>query len=269
MNLSRFFTLDEMTLSSRGKAAGIANQPTQTEVESLRLLCTAVLDPLREAIGQPIKVNSGYRGPALNQFIGGVTKSQHLTGQAADIQCPSLSVLELFKTVIRLKLPFDQVIYEVQGTSKWVHLSHDPVAARGEIRLAKFDANGKATYPLIAEQDALEMSEPTMRSGAMLAPTYVETADEPPEDEAPKKTPAKKAAPKKAPAKKAPLKKPPEKKAPAKKIAAKKTLAKKAPAKTAPAKKIAAKKTSVKKTPTKKAGAKPAVARGKALPRKK
>lgn len=227
MNLSRFFTLEELTFSSRAKAKGIPNEPTATEVESLRALCTALLDPLREAIGQPIKVNSGYRGPALNQLIGGVTKSQHLNGQAADIQCPSLSVLELFKTVIRLKLPFDQVIYEVQGASKWVHLSHDAAATRGEIRLAKFDASGKATYPLIAEQEALAMSEPTMRSA--LAPTYVEMADEPPEDEAPKKTPAKKAAPKK----------------------------------------VAAKKPSVKKTPTKKAGAKPAVATGKALPRKK
>jgi zinc D-Ala-D-Ala carboxypeptidase len=230
MNLSRFFTLDELTFSPTAKAEGIPNQPTETEVESLRALCTAVLDPLREVIGQPIKVNSGYRGPVLNQRIKGATKSQHLNGQAADIQCPALSVLELFKTVIRMKLPFDQVIYEVQGASKWVHLSHDPAAARGEIRLAKFDANGKATYPLIAEQEALNMSEPATRSGAMLAPTYVETGDEPPEDETPMK-----------------------------KIPAKKTSAKKSPAKTS----------SAKKTPAKKAGTKPAVVTSKAPPRKK
>ncbi|MDH5539255.1 MAG: D-Ala-D-Ala carboxypeptidase family metallohydrolase, partial [Rhizobacter sp.] len=71
MHLSRFFTLDELTHSNTAKAEGINNQPTATEVECLRALCGAVLDPLREAMGNAIKVNSGYRGPALNRRLKG------------------------------------------------------------------------------------------------------------------------------------------------------------------------------------------------------
>ena len=117
MNLSRFFTLEEMTFSNTARAEGIPNQPGAVEIESLRALCGAVLDPLREALGRPVKVNSGYRGPALNRRLKGVAKSQHLTGQAADIQSPGMAVVELFKLVIKLKLPFDQVIFEEPLTS--------------------------------------------------------------------------------------------------------------------------------------------------------
>ena len=71
----------------------------------------------REAVGMSIKVNSGYRGPALNKRLKGATKSQHLEGQAADIEAPGLAVLALFKKAIELRLPFDQIIYEVKGPS--------------------------------------------------------------------------------------------------------------------------------------------------------
>ena len=215
MNLSRFFTLEELTFSGTAQAENIPNQPTPTEVESLRALCTAVLDPLRESIGQPIKVNSGYRGPALNKRIKGATKSQHLVGQAADIQCPGMTVVDLFKTVIRMKLPYDQIIYEVKGPSKWVHVSHDPAGNKGEILLAQFAADGSVTYPRITADQALAMSEPGSRSiGGEPEPGYEEGADEPvrratrgvAKAVAVKKAPAKKVVAKKAAVKKAPAK---------------------------------------------------------------
>jgi hypothetical protein len=274
MQLSRFFTLEELTFSNTARAAGIDNQPTATEVESLRALCNAVLDPLREAVGQAIKINSGYRGPALNALVKGVKKSQHLTGQAADIQAPGMTVIDLFKKVIELKLPFDQVIYEVKGASKWVHVSHNPGANSGEILLAKFAADGSVTYPRVTEREALAMSEPVTRSrGPVAEPGYDEAADEP-EREAPaapaaptttaaKKAPAKKAAvPKPAPAKKVAAKKAAaKKKTPAKNVAAKRTAAKKAPATKVAAKKLATKKAPAKKATAKKATAKKAAAK--------
>jgi len=266
MNLSRFFTLDEMTFSNTAKAAGIDNTPTAAEIESLRVLCIAVLDPLREALGSSIKVNSGYRGPALNARLKGATKSQHLIGQAADIQAPGMTVVDLFKKVIRLGLPYDQIIYEVNGSSKWVHVSHAPGANKGVIMLGKFDAAGRVTYPRLTAEQALALpGEPVTRSaGGAALPGYIEGADEPegdgskaPAGAAVKKTPAKKAVAKKAADKKPVAKKPPArkvvaKKAVAKKVAVKKTAAKKAVVRKVVAKKVAAKKPSVKKAPVKK-----------------
>lgn len=259
MNLSRHFTLAELTHSDTAAREGIPNQPGVVEVAALRALCSAVLDPLREAVGRPIKVNSGYRGPALNRRIGGATSSQHLCGQAADIQSPGMAVLELFKTVIRLGLPFDQVIYEAQNANtKWVHVSHKPGAHRGEIRIAEFGANGRPTgYPRVSAQQALAMVERTTRSARAAAePGYVERADEP-EHEAPEAAGSMLVRPRpQAGAKAAAAKKAVVKKTAAKKATAKKATAKKAAVKTTTARKLAVEKAAVKKTAAKKSAAK-------------
>jgi len=268
MTLSRFFTLDEMTFSNTAKAEGIDNTPSVAEIESLRALCTAVLDPLREALGSSIKVNSGYRGPKLNARLKGAAKSQHLIGQAADIQAKGVAVVDLFKKIIQLGLPFDQIIYEVKDSSKWVHVSHNPGANAGQIMLGKFEA-GRWSYPRLTAEQALALpGEPVTRSrGAAVLPGYIEGADEPESEEsAPKvsrnapakkaaKTAAKRAPAKKAPAKKAAVKKTPvKKKAAAKKVAAKPAAKKPAAKKTAkkPARKPAAKKPAAKKAAPKK-----------------
>lgn len=184
--LSRFFTLAEMTRSQTAERLGIDNRPGAAEIDNLRALCAAVLDPLREAVGRPITINSGYRGPALNARIGGAAGSQHLTGQAADIQSTGMSVLELFQTVIRCGLPYDQLIYEARdASSKWVHVSHNAAGNRGEIRIAEFDASGRPLrYPQVSRQQALAMSDSALRSAVAPAELgYAEVADEPPEEE--------------------------------------------------------------------------------------
>lgn len=181
MALSKFFTLAEMSRSDTATRLGISNQPTPEAEGNLKTLCTAVLDPLREATGAAINISSGYRGPELNARIGGAKKSQHMEGKAADIQSRGMPVLELFKTVIRLKLPYDQVIYEAKSrTSKWVHVSHDPARARGAILVADFGPEGKVLqYRTITAQQALEITEPATRSLAAEELQYEEMADEP------------------------------------------------------------------------------------------
>ncbi|MCW5609799.1 MAG: hypothetical protein KIS83_03785 [Rubrivivax sp.] len=274
MQLSRFFTLAELTRSDTAAREGIPNQPAEAQIDALRALCSALLDPLREAVGRPIRVTSGYRGPALNARIGGSATSQHSHGQAADLQCPGLDVLELFKTVIRLGLPYDQLIYEAQSASvKWVHVSHRAGANRGEVRVAQFNAAGRPTgYPLVGAEQALAMRERTTRSrSAMSEPGYVERADEPDHDAADAPTPATRPAETTAPATarraaaKAPARRAAAKKAPARKAA--KAAAKKAAPRKIPAKKTPAKKTPAKKTATKKAA--PKQVAGKAAPAKR
>ena len=212
-DIARHFTLAELTHSNTAKAEGINNQPGPAAVEALSALCAAVLDPLREALAKPITVNCAYRSPVLNKRVGGVANSQHITGQAADLQSPQATVLDLFKLTITLGLPFDQVIYEARSaTSKWLHVSHvDPSAGRGtnrgEIRVAQFGPDGKAqSYPVISKAQALAMTERVSRSKKPAPLTYEEGADEPeqaaPEMAAPKEAAAKTAVTKTAATKK-------------------------------------------------------------------
>lgn len=171
MNLSRHFTLEELTASTTAQAEhGGAERPQRGDPGRGRLVV--------DVLGQPIKVTSGYRGPALNRRVGGAAKSQHLTGEAADLQSPGLSVLALFQLAIRLRLPFDQIIYEVNGAAKWVHISHTTGVNKGEILLGKFGPDGKVSYPKLTAAAALALSEPRTR-GPLVEPDYTELRDEP------------------------------------------------------------------------------------------
>lgn len=181
---ARYFSLAELVRSDAATRQGIDNTPGEQEITCLEALCGAVLDPLREHLGRRVQVNSGYRSPALNRYLGGATSSQHLRGQAADIQVPGLSVLALFQTIIRLGLPFDQIIYEARDArTQWVHVSHVAGGGRGEIRTARFDANGRpVAYPVITREAALALTEATTRDAS--TPTegalaYHEGPDEP------------------------------------------------------------------------------------------
>jgi hypothetical protein len=252
MHIARHFTLDELKHSNTAKAEGINNEPGPADVEALRALCAAVLDPLRDKLGKSIVVNCAYRGPVLNKRVGGVANSQHLTGQAADIQAPGVLVVDLFKLIVQQALPYDQIIYEAKSaTSKWVHVSHVDGANRGEIRVAKFGPDGKPqSYPLITKEAALAMSEPLMR-GPAPALTYEEGEDEPvlaPTPAPQKKQPSPTVPTKKAPAKKTAV----AKRAPTKKLAAKKAPGKKVVARKSAPKKVAANQATAKKAPVKK-----------------
>ncbi len=254
MNLSRHFTLAELTFSRTAAAERIDNAPDEPARANLEALCQAVLDPLRDDAGGPVKVNSGYRGPVLNQRVGGERTSQHLVGQAADIQPTTMTVLDLFKRVISLALPFDQLIYEARSaTSKWVHVSHSAAGNRGQIKVAHFGPTGKVErYEPVTAEQALAIQEPATRAARRLQDLeYEEIGDEPADDGKPA---AKKAS--KTPAKKAPGRKTTAKKAPTKKAPVKQAATKKVPAKKAPAKKASAKKAPAKKSPTKKAAPK-------------
>ena len=89
---------------------------------NLAYLCHMVLQPLRDKFG-PIRINSGYRCPELNDAVGGVKNSQHMRGEAADIHLPSvekgLEYLAFLKTLPHV----DQLIWEKKGTQNWIHVS--------------------------------------------------------------------------------------------------------------------------------------------------
>ena len=85
IQLSPHFELREFIASRTAKEHGIDNTPPNEAVENLRALCVHTLEPLREALGLPIIITSGYRNKTLNQLlVFHSTKSQHMNGEAAD-----------------------------------------------------------------------------------------------------------------------------------------------------------------------------------------
>ncbi len=122
-NCMKFFDETELTASATAQARGIDNTPPSQAVAALKRLVENVLDPLREAFGAPIYVNSGYRCAALNVLVGGVKTSQHLRGEAADVTAGSRDAnIRLWRLLKRLRLPVDQAINEHDYA--WIHISH-------------------------------------------------------------------------------------------------------------------------------------------------
>ena len=120
------FTIEEMYASDTARRLGIDNKPTTQKMINLVYLCAFVLEPLRVAMNEPIKIGSGYRCEKLNKAVGGVYNSQHLKGQAADL-CIAGAIQKGRKwfEYIRKHLPFDQLIWEKNPKtgSCWVHVS--------------------------------------------------------------------------------------------------------------------------------------------------
>lgn len=130
----KYFTITELCASDTARRNGIYNEPTAAVADNLVRLVENILDPLREAYGKPIKVNSGYRSKSLNKAVRGVKNSQHLEGKAADIVGTPNNPAEngkLFNLAKSLDLPFDQLIDESGLT--WVHLSYDRNRQRKQV----------------------------------------------------------------------------------------------------------------------------------------
>ena len=125
MKLTKNFSLEEMYRSDTAQRCGIDNKPqTEEVVENLRALCTEVLQPLRDHLGKPVVVSSGYRCKDLNKKVEGVENSQHLKGEAADIKVRDREELIDVMRYIMDETDFDQLIREKSGSTEWVHVSH-------------------------------------------------------------------------------------------------------------------------------------------------
>lgn len=126
--LSPHFSLEEMIRSNKAVQKGIDNTPPERSRANLVKLCREILEPIRQKYGMPIRVNSGYRCPALNKLVGGAATSQHVTGEAADIDVGADN-LRLWRVITGLikegRIIVGQCIWE-KGTDKcpdWIHVS--------------------------------------------------------------------------------------------------------------------------------------------------
>lgn len=136
MMLSPHFSLAEMTASATAAQFHIDNSPPAEVIERMRQLCAQVLEPVRARFGKPVQVNSGYRSPALNKRVRGSTTSQHMRGEAADIEIAGLANGTVAQW-IREHLDYDQLILENYKPgvpmSGWVHVSWRPNGRRGSV----------------------------------------------------------------------------------------------------------------------------------------
>jgi zinc D-Ala-D-Ala carboxypeptidase len=148
MNLTKNFTLEEMTKSETALRHDIDNTPNEQEISAMKLLAEKVLQPVRDHFGKGVKVNSGFRNQDVNQKVGGSRNSDHIRGQAADIEIPGIPNAELAEW-IKDNLEFNQLILEFYTPgvpdSGWVHVSYIPEANRNQV-LTATKKDGKTVY---------------------------------------------------------------------------------------------------------------------------
>ena len=148
MNLTKNFTLAEMTKSETALRHGMDNTPGEAEIENLKQLAEQVLQPVRDHFQKGVKVNSGYRAPEVNAKVGGSKTSDHCKGQAADIEIPGVANYDLAKW-IQENMTYTQLILEFYTPgvpdSGWVHVSYDPANLKKQ-DLTATRKDGKTVY---------------------------------------------------------------------------------------------------------------------------
>ena len=148
MNLSKSFTLNELTKSQEALRLGIDNTPNDEHVENLKILCEKILQPLRDFYGMPLSVSSGYRSADLCKAIGSSSTSQHTRGEAADFEIFGIANKTLAEFIVA-NLDFDQCILEFwnenEPNSGWVHCSYSSKYNRRQYLKAE-KVNGKIVY---------------------------------------------------------------------------------------------------------------------------
>lgn len=122
MNLTKHFTLEELSHSDYADAHGIKNYPGQQAQQNLMMLCVLILEPLHMSLGQPIRINSGYRCKEVNIGVGGVATSHHLLGLAADIHFENETQLNAMVRALRNNKHLDLALIERSKSSRWLHV---------------------------------------------------------------------------------------------------------------------------------------------------
>ena len=153
MNLSRNFTLSELTKSDTAIRKGINNNPNAEQIEKLKALCENILQPVRDHFGR-VKVTSGFRSVDLCLAIGSSSNSQHAKAEAADFECVGVDNAELADW-IKDNLPYDQLIVEYytpgEPNSGWIHCSYVADQPRASYLWA-YRSEGKTKYkPIIGK----------------------------------------------------------------------------------------------------------------------
>ena len=150
--ISKHVSYKEGVYSITATRRGIDNDPNNEQLDNMELIAEKVFEPLRKYVGGPIKINSFFRCPKLNKAIGGARSSQHMKGQAMDID-------DTFEVVansdmynyIKNNLDFDQMIWEFgdDDNPNWVHVSYVSEKENRNRCLRARKYNGKTKYSIL------------------------------------------------------------------------------------------------------------------------
>ena len=139
--LSNYFTLEELLFSKTAARYGIDNFPGRGIIGTL-ISTAEKMDKIRDLLGHPILVSSGYRSPELNKKVGSSPSSQHTKGQAVDFICPRFGTpRKIVEAIIKSGIEFDQLILEFNS---WVHISFVDSGSRNQALI--IDKQGTRTY---------------------------------------------------------------------------------------------------------------------------
>lgn len=129
MKLSKYFDSRELIFSKIAEENGIDNMPDAKTLETLKYTASQ-LDKVRELLGKPVNVSSGYRCLQVNRRIGSKDTSQHLKGEAVDFKCELFgNPKKVFEAIKKSNIQFDQLIVEFNS---WVHISFVKEGGRRE-----------------------------------------------------------------------------------------------------------------------------------------
>ena len=128
MQLSKHFSLKEMTKSGTAARLGLDNTPNEEQIENLKALCENILEPLRDYYeSRPIMVSSGFRSEKLSEAIGSSSRSQHCKGEAVDFEIPGFDNKQV-AAHIKNNFLYDQLISEYYeegiADSGWIHVAY-------------------------------------------------------------------------------------------------------------------------------------------------
>ena len=138
LRLSEHFKLSEFEKSATAEKYHIDNRVPSQYIPVLQQLCKEVLEPLRQFVGGPIVITSGYRCNPLNVKVGGAYASQHTLGEAADLLLPltpytswgdnrrhtDLEAAHKWLDFLEKNTDFDQLILETSNDKDfWLHVS--------------------------------------------------------------------------------------------------------------------------------------------------
>lgn len=154
--LSKNFTLSELCDSLTAAKYGINNEPCPLYESNLEELAVRVLQPIRDMVGMPIQISSGYRSAKLNKLVGGSSTSAHRYGYAADIVCSDMRLLQRKVLEWAKNNPFDQIIIEqpTNRVASWVHAGWKKGSDSSQRKqiLVGVKVNGKWSYRPITKE---------------------------------------------------------------------------------------------------------------------
>jgi len=150
--ISKHVSYKEGTYSITATRLGVDNTPDDEQLTNMELVAEKVFEPLREWVGGPIKINSFFRGLKLNTAIGGASKSQHMKGQAMDIDdnYGRVTNAEMYHW-IKENLDFDQLIWEFgdDDNPNWLHVSYVSKEDNRNRCLKAYKEQGRSKYMVV------------------------------------------------------------------------------------------------------------------------